>query len=1256
VNIESSSSQPPLSAPAEELLTALEESAKSASPEPFDPLHWLSALLGGHPEAIGDIATPDQLGALQAAMAREEVGYGRAQPLERSDIAALAQDRAREEGRPNVSSQDIASAVLTLVTERLGEPGRAGTKTDESPSVPEPAAPSSIGQSPPEAESFPTSLATKEMLDGLCANLGLEVGESTGVFRWLQLLRAHHDVRVDDEGGEGKLEGLTEWGIAREKSGDSVLSVTRQQVLAEAVRIAQEGGQPLVTPQSVAIAIVKLAMEAFTSARDRAPTSQSPPEPREGGPETTPAEPLLEPGNRTVAAPEANPEGSPLDLERQNQEEVSGTIPGIGSADPGRTRTFRLFVSSTFQDLQAERNVLQQKVFPRLRLLCARHGARFQAIDLRWGVSEEAGIDQQTMNICLGEIRRCHQVTPKPNFLVLLGDRYGWLPPPPQIPAQEFEEILKRVQNPEECDRLERWYQKDLNADPPEYRLRPRSGEREEYRDWTVWTPEEEGLRQTLDRVTGKEGLDLPAGRRKIYQASATEQEVLAGALDVSQPEDKVFCFFRRIQGYPIDSEGNPRNGSDAFISADPEDRDKLQRLKLRLVDRLPESCILTRSVDWGDEGPNLTDGYLGDLADWAAESLEGAILRELSQPAGITHPQIRPPMGLESDPTLSSEVQEHLAFAVERRRNFVGREDVLTRVSDHLRSDSTGLLAIVGGGGTGKSALMSEVTRRIEEAGANQTSVVRFVGATPGSSEGRFLLEGLCREIALRYGVHLGDMPTEYHDLATKLADQLNLASQEQPLVLLVDSLDQLSDPASGLSWIPTQLPPHVHMVVSTRPDGMRDRLAHRGADFVELGPLSRDDGRVLLETWLSSGTPPRRLQAGQSEAVLDAFAESDGNPLYLKLAAEEARRWPAWAGMGENTPGEAPATPLTRGVQGMIRDNLLGRLAHPDNHGSILVSRAAGYLAASRYGLAEDELIQLLSRDPDVYTWFLQETVHFPQDLVDRAAAHGSNSDPEGDGGSLGNRKREDAAANRLRELREEPERLRTFLTDELGLGGLQLPVVLWSRLSFDLEPYLTERRAEGGNLLSFYHRELGDVAAEEFLTEGAKEELHGRLADYFRSLADPGGDGSWEGDGVRGLSELPYHLTHAGRWEEVYQTLTDFSFLEQKASRVGIVERAGSGAEAKTLHTGVFQLQDDFDRALQAMPGSNEGRKEAHPLIVTAVDFGEGLIVRCPWCNSVHPLMRDWLGEDIRCPNHECGGPLKVNPFTAGGAGPA
>ena len=82
--------------------------------------------------------------------------------------------------------------------------------------------------------------------------------------------------------------------------------------------------------------------------------------------------------------------------------EISGL-----SQMPTATLTFRVFVSSTFEDLKAERDALQCHDFPRLRRLCEQNNARLQTIELSWGVRDEAAVDQQTMEICLREIERC---------------------------------------------------------------------------------------------------------------------------------------------------------------------------------------------------------------------------------------------------------------------------------------------------------------------------------------------------------------------------------------------------------------------------------------------------------------------------------------------------------------------------------------------------------------------------------------------------------------------------------------------------------------------------------------------------------------------------------------------------------------------------------------------------------------------------------------------------------------------------------
>jgi Domain of unknown function (DUF4062) len=156
------------------------------------------------------------------------------------------------------------------------------------------------------------------------------------------------------------------------------------------------------------------------------------------------------------------------------------------------SRTFRVFISSTFSDMKEERNALHEYVFPRLQDLCERHGCQFQAIDLRWGISEEAGLDQQTMKICLEEIARCQAISRSLNFIILMGDRYGWRPLPSTIDAIEFEEILGMVPSNKRpllmgdergAGGCKGWYRKDFNAVPPEYCLWSRSIELSENED-----------------------------------------------------------------------------------------------------------------------------------------------------------------------------------------------------------------------------------------------------------------------------------------------------------------------------------------------------------------------------------------------------------------------------------------------------------------------------------------------------------------------------------------------------------------------------------------------------------------------------------------------------------------------------------------------------------------------------------------------------------------------------------------------------
>lgn len=93
-------------------------------------------------------------------------------------------------------------------------------------------------------------------------------------------------------------------------------------------------------------------------------------------------------------------------------------------------RTIRVFVSSTFRDMQAERDVLVKRVFPQLRKLCEARAVAWTEVDLRWGITTEEASEGKVLPLCLAEIQRC-----RPYFIGLLGERYGWVPGEQEVPG-----------------------------------------------------------------------------------------------------------------------------------------------------------------------------------------------------------------------------------------------------------------------------------------------------------------------------------------------------------------------------------------------------------------------------------------------------------------------------------------------------------------------------------------------------------------------------------------------------------------------------------------------------------------------------------------------------------------------------------------------------------------------------------------------------------------------------------------------------
>lgn len=86
-------------------------------------------------------------------------------------------------------------------------------------------------------------------------------------------------------------------------------------------------------------------------------------------------------------------------------------------------RQIRVFISSTFRDMQDERDYLMKRTFPKLRMLAAERDVTLTELDLRWGITEEESKSGKVVEICLNEIDNSI-----PFFIGIIGNRYGWIP------------------------------------------------------------------------------------------------------------------------------------------------------------------------------------------------------------------------------------------------------------------------------------------------------------------------------------------------------------------------------------------------------------------------------------------------------------------------------------------------------------------------------------------------------------------------------------------------------------------------------------------------------------------------------------------------------------------------------------------------------------------------------------------------------------------------------------------------------------
>jgi len=602
-------------------------------------------------------------------------------------------------------------------------------------------------------------------------------------------------------------------------------------------------------------------------------------------------------------------------------------------------KTVSVFISSTFNDMHAERDYLIKYVFPELSQWCEERRIRLVDIDLRWGVTSDESQTNNAVRKCLENIDEC-----RPFFLCLIGQRRGWVP---NDPIRLEHERNKRILSG--------------GVDSTKYEI---SGE-------TVSEYPELIKRKRIPDLQNTGSKDVLTQYRSV-----TEMEIEHALLE---PMYRI-----------LDWDGEQRNVKhplpcNALFLQRQDNFTDLLSPEHRLVYTNDELCI------WGDD-PKKADAAVDELIEtvksdgyemitysgqWdenvltpeLAAELNGSIISKgrLVFPRNFKDTLISRLQALilgtagfedRDDPaTISTDrfqadlsQQEQFLHAVTDR--VVGRDDTIYDLNDYLANDSRQAFLLSARAGYGKTTLLASF---IKQASSDRL-LYRFCGVSDLTTDSYTLWDTLCREAEV-------ETPLSPDKLSKELSRLLLSIRQSGIDAIVIDAVDQMQNGLEMLNWFKHPLPDGLKLILSVKMDDTNkpliDSLSEGG--IIHHNKLSSLSDQLvqfnLIDNFLLHYM--KALDTGQKKEMCDK--NHSGNPLYLKIVLHELRRFGSFRQLPQEIEGygSTPAEAFSKMLERMEKDSAF-EVIDPCR----LVPLVFGLLSCARSGLTESEIIHCVSR----------------------------------------------------------------------------------------------------------------------------------------------------------------------------------------------------------------------------------------------------------------------------------------------------
>ncbi len=569
-----------------------------------------------------------------------------------------------------------------------------------------------------------------------------------------------------------------------------------------------------------------------------------------------------------------------------------------------------IFISSTFNDMHAERDYLVKRVFPELSEWCEKRRLRLIDIDLRWGITEaDSEKNKRVIEVCLRNIDRC-----RPFFLCFMGQRRGWIPGKEDIAESTFNGF--------------KGLKKYLGASVTEMEI-----------IHAVIDPMLNGSISDLDKQE-KAFFFL---REPDYLRDITNQDIRniytnEGEANPDASDESLKHFKNEVvlrSGRPV-----------CFYSAS-WDKESIT----------PELAIADVSSDSARKSA-ITQGRLTNFS-CCGISLADKVLLMLQRAIEEQYPGRNPENQKET--RLQKELDQQAQFLQLAAEGFISRSGDFDEIENYILSNEQRPFALCAPAGLGKTSFLAcFIEKFLSQKGV--PVIYRFAGVSDDSWSLQRLLGSILQELAAA-GKIQSPLPVTASDIKNKFSYFLEEVGQLEKLVIIIDALNQLENALDDLSWLPRRLPRNIKLVFSFKlgdrqGDMLLQQLERESRAIVcQIKPFETvADRESLVTQYLSNYL--KELDEDNIESIINSQGAS--NPLFLKILLSELRVFGSHMNLKEIIKSRFGQTPFS--AFEAVLERIENDPAYCNIKPSVLTAHVFGWLTHSKNGLSAEELTQLL------------------------------------------------------------------------------------------------------------------------------------------------------------------------------------------------------------------------------------------------------------------------------------------------------